>query len=197
MANLEESPLFDKELLPVEMEDEDLSFDLLEHVMPGDLAYFAIGNAADMMNGKEALKNSNLTILMDDMVLLGELGEKPGKADVKVSKLKTRNYQVEGHRTSTVELTLVGLSEKQIQYLESPLFQGQEITILLIDGAKELVEPYTQRSFRVVIFLGMRWTVDWSAEVDGLWTVILSTSMNGATANTIRLFSSLIEEVPE
>jgi len=175
----------------------DLTFDMLEHVMPGDLAYFAIGNAADMMSGNTALKNSKLTILMDDMVLLGELAEKPGKADSKISKLHTRNYQIDGLRTSTVELTLVGLSQKQIQYLESPLFQGQEITILLIDAAKELVEPYVQRSFRVVIFLGMRWNVEWSAEADGLYTVVISTGMNGATMNTIRLFSSLIEEEPE
>ena len=88
--------------------------------------------------------------------LLGELAEKARKADSKITKLKTRNYTLPGKRTSTVELTIVGLSNQQKNYLESSAFMGKNITIVAASKSLD----------RVVIFNGLRWTVDWSGEAD-------------------------------
>ena len=114
-------------------------------------------------------------------MLLGELAEKPGKTDSKLSKLKTRNYSIPGKRTNTVELNIAGLSTLQKNYLESNAFMGKDTTIVV--ASKELD--------RVVIFTGLRWTVDWAGEADGLFNVAISTEFSGATSNKVYLFKNL------
>lgn len=194
MANLEESPLFDEGLPPVEMEDEDLSFDLLEHVMPGDHVYFALGSALSHIVDITAIDAEDIEDILASLLLLGELAEKPGKVDSKITRLKTRNYSIDSKRISSIELNLVGISDKVRNYLESALFQEQDITILITDAMQgQQLEELA--GSRCLLLDSMRWTVDWSAEADGLWSVAISTSVTGVTANKIIPFTTLA--IPE
>jgi hypothetical protein len=42
-----------------------------------------------------------------------------------------------------------------------------------------------------VIFTGLRWTVDWSGEADGLFNVVISTEFSGVTSNKIFLLKDI------
>lgn len=154
----------------------DLLFSALVDTMIADNVYFGLGEyTAAEVGTKYATKTAMATEISTFLKPLGELAEKPGKADSKISKLKSRNYQIPGKRTSTVELTLNGLSMKQKDYLESSAFSGVVTTILLTNREQD----------RYTIFNGMRWTVDWSAEADGLYTVVISSEYSGNTANKL------------
>ncbi len=198
MANLEESPLFDEGLPPVEMEDEDLTFDLLEHVMPGDHVYFGFGNdARTLIQDTADITNQDVINILGKMDLLGELAEKPGKVDSKISKLKTRNYQIQGNRSSDIELNIVGISDKLLGYLESELFQCNDVCILVTDVVKEAADIDVDPGYRCLLLNGMRWVVDWSAEADGLWTVVITTTISGTTTDKIMPFTAISWAVEE
>ena len=138
---------------PSNMTEGDLSFSKLMDVLVADLVYFGIGTydqtSIDTLYANQGSVKTELTTNFD---LLGELAEKPGKTDSKLTKLKTRNYTIPGKRTSTVELNISGLSTKQKNFLESSLFMGRNTTIVVVSKGFD----------RVVIFNGLRWTVDWS-----------------------------------
>jgi hypothetical protein len=160
------------------MTESDMLFNALVDVFIADDVYFGFGSYSDseiasIYNSQSSIKDE----LNSSFDMLGELAEKPGKADSKITKLKTRNYTIPGKRTSTVELTIAGLSTAQKNYLESHGFMSQDVTIVVV--SKGFV--------RVVIFNGMRWTVDWSGEADGLFSVIISTEFSGITAGRIYL----------
>lgn len=188
MANLEESPLFDEGLPPVEMEDEDLTFDLLEHVMPGDHVYFALGSALSHLTN---INNSDVDEILQYTAVLGELAEKPGKVDSKINRLKTRNYSISSKRNSSIEINIVGMSTKLKNYLETALFQEQDVAILITEKDKEKINLLTDPGYRCLLLDSMRWTVDWSAEADGLWSVVISTTVNGFTASKILPFTAI------
>lgn len=166
---------------------DELDFDSLFAVLPGTKIYFAAGRA-----GTEDMA----TLFLDALVLqdaitnyeifipLGELAEKPGKVDSKSDKLKTRNYLIPGRRSSTVELTICGLSAKQKDYLESDLFQGAPLTLFLSDKEIESIDPELE-DLNLVMFSGFSWTVDWSGEADGLWSVVISTELQGETEDLV------------
>lgn len=175
-------PGIERPQFPTIMTAGDLDFSELMDVMIADSVYFALGDYVDdgaaavfgdLSKAAEELENS--------YIRLGELAEKPGKMDSKINKLKTRNFSIPGKRTSTVELNIAGLSNNQKNYLESVLFQGKVISILV--ASKDLR--------RIVLFNGMRWTVDWSGEADGLFNVVISTEFSGATADRIQLFKDI------
>jgi len=167
---------------PTNMTEADLAFNQLMDVLIADLVYFGIGTydqlSIDTLYADQYTAKTELNANFD---LLGELAEKPGKTDSKLSKLKTRNYTIPGKRTSTVELNISGLSTKQKNFLESTLFMSKDTTIVV--ASKELD--------RVVIFTGLRWTVDWSGEADGLFNVVISTEFSGVTSNKIYLLNSI------
>ena len=192
MANLEESPLFDEGMPPVEMDDEDLTFDLLEHVMPGDHVYFALGSALDHICGDLwAITNGDVDEILQYMAVLGELAEKPGKVDSKINRLKTRNYSISSKRNSSIEINIVGMSTKLKNYLETALFQEQDVAILITEKDKEKMSFLTDPGYRCLLLDAMRWTVDWSAEADGFWSVVISTSVNGFTGSKILPFTAI------
>jgi len=156
----------------------DLLFSALMEGMVADKIYFGFGLYTDTdVETIYANKTSAEGELLANFDSLGELAEKPGKADSKLTKLKTRNYTIPGKRTSTVELTIVGMSAKQRNYLESRSFTGKEMTIVVVSTELD----------RIIIFNGMRWTVEWSGEADGLFTVVISTEFSGTTAGKIYL----------
>lgn len=160
----------------------DLLFNALSDTFIADEAFYGVGAyTAAEVTSKYATKTAMATELSTYLKQIGELAEKPGKTDSKVNKLKTRNYMIPGKRTNTVELSLNGLSAKQKDYFEGTLFSGTEITIVCVSKERD----------RATIFNGMRWTVDWSGEADGLWTVIISTEFSGSSGGKVFLLKGL------
>ncbi|MDD2229174.1 MAG: hypothetical protein PHY48_07180 [Candidatus Cloacimonetes bacterium] len=167
---------------PGSMIDKDMQFSSLVEGMIADDIYFGLGTYSDADVATFFANQTSISLELNaNYDLLGELAEKPGKADSKITKLKTRNYSIPGKRTSTIELSIVGLSVKQKDFLESNAFMGKNTTIVILSKSKD----------RVVIFNGLRWTVDWSGEADGLFTVVISTEFSGVTAGKIYLFKDL------
>lgn len=168
--------------LPGSMSEGDLGFSKLMDVFIADYVYFGIGSySSSQIESIYTSAASVKTELIDNFIMLGELADKPGKTDSKLSKHKTRNYSIPGKRTNTVELNIVGLSTLQKNYLESNTFMGKDTTIVI--ASKELD--------RVVIFTGLRWTVDWAGEADGLFNVVISTEFSGATSDKVYLLRNL------
>ena len=167
---------------PADMSPDDLKFANLMDVLVADNVYFGVGSYdTEGVNTLYATQPDVKAELTTNFSLLGELAEKPGKADSKITKLKTRNYTLPGKRTSTVELTIVGLSNQQKNYLESSAFMGKNVTIVA-----------ASKSFdRVAIFNGLRWTVDWTGEADGLFTVVVSTEYAGSTSGKFYVFKDI------
>lgn len=160
----------------------DLLFSALSDTFIADEVFYGTGAYTSAEVGtKYATKTAMGTELSTFLKQIGELAEKPGKTDSKVNKLKTRNYMIPGKRTNTVELSLNGLSVKQKDYFEGTLFSGVQITIVCVSKERD----------RATIFNGMRWTVDWSGEADGLWTVVISTEFSGNTGGRVFLLKGL------
>jgi hypothetical protein len=171
-----------KPTFPSGTDKDDLLFDSLVECMVGDIVHYGSGTlaAADITSYFDD-QTTIASTLASNFEILGELGEKPGKMDSKVSSLKTRNYRVGGKRETTIELTIVGIGILQKNYLESVAFSGENQTIVLS----------SREADRIVILNGMRWTVEWSAEVDGLYTFVLSTEFAGATTGKIYMYKDL------
>lgn len=160
----------------------DFDFAALMDSMVADKIFFGFGKYTSAeATTAYATQTSLGTETTTNMDSLGELAEKPGKADSKVNKLKSRNYLIPGKRTSTIELTIIGLNAKQKNYLESRAFSGKEITIAVISNEND----------RAVIFNGMRWAVEWSGEADGMFSVVISTEYSGATKDRIFFFKDI------
>lgn len=160
----------------------DLKFDELIEQMIGDSVYAGEGtlDATDLATlvASQTTIAENLASAFD---VLGELAEKPGKIESKLESLKTRNYKVAGKRTNTLELSLVGLSNKQKDFLESPAFSTTTLTLVLQNTQKD----------RLIILNGMKWSMDWSGESDGLFAVTISTEFSGATKDRIYLYKDI------
>jgi len=160
----------------------DMDFASLMEGMIADKIFFGMGKyTAAEATTAYATQTALTTETTTNMDSLGELAEKPGKADSKVNKLKSRNYLVPGKRTNTIELTIIGLQAKQKNFLESRSFSGKEMTITIVSAEND----------RAVVFNGMRWAVEWSGEADGLFSVIISTEYSGATKDRIFLFKDI------
>ncbi|MCB5269808.1 MAG: hypothetical protein M0Q99_11440 [Candidatus Cloacimonetes bacterium] len=177
--------------LPDGIEQDDLLLDALEAVMVGDAAFFALGQidyTSDLLDNSYYLAYY-LSADAGLFAALGELAEMPGKVESKVNRLKTRNYLIAGRRNSSIELVLNGLSELQKDYFESALFSGLEITILLCKNELLAQGVNDPDNFKfpspITVFSGMRWTADWSAEADGLWSVVITSEVTGATKDRI------------
>ncbi len=171
-----------KPTFPSGTDKDDLLFTNLIETMVGDLVYYGSGtlSAADIST---YLDDQTVigTTLASNFEVLGELGEKPGKMESKVESVKTRNYKVAGKRMTTIELNIVGIGILQKDYLESAAFSAEEQTMILRNREGD----------RMVILNGMRWTVDWSGEADGLYTFVLTTEFAGATAGKIYMYKDI------
>ena len=160
----------------------DLDFAALMEGLVADKIYFGMGKyTAAEATTAFATQTSMTTETTTNMDSLGELAEKPGKADSKVNKLKSRNYLIPGKRTNTIELTIIGLQAKQKNFLESRSFSGKDYTIVVVSAEND----------RAVVFNGMRWAVEWSGEADGMFSVVISTEYSGATKDRIFLFKDI------
>lgn len=160
----------------------DLDFESLIETMVGDLAYVGKGTLSDAdittyLSDQETIA----TTLAANFVSMGELTEKPAKANSNVQELKTRNYSIAGKRDSTIELMLAGLGNLQKDYLESAAFGSETMTIIMRNREGD----------RMVIFNGMRWIVTWSGEVDSVFQFVLKTSFSGASAGKILVYKDI------
>lgn len=169
---------------PGAMTADDLAFDELLEQMIGDDVYIGAGTLTDEDLATLVDQVAYDAALAANFDVLGELSEKAGKMDSKLSSLKTRNYKVAGKRTNTVEINIVGISQLQKQYLESTDFSGTTMTVILRNREKD----------RVIILNGMKWTCDWSGEVDGLFAVVLSTEFAGTTNGKIYVYKDIVED---
>ena len=115
--------------------------------------------------------------LSSNLTEYSDLAEKPGKIESKAEKLKTKNYLINGKRSTLVELKLVGVTEDRVNWLEQKLNDSAKTVVLEdIDGDNYL------------IFNGLRWVADWSEELDGLFDVTLQTEFTGKTEDKIMMY---------
>lgn len=166
---------------PTGMTALDLAFERQVEEMTGDYVWIGKGT---LTSGDIASLSSVVewdAALADNFNLWGELAEKPGNVSSKVNRLRTRNFVIAGRRSTTVSIKLCGLSNLQKQYLESTAFNETTITAVLRTREKD----------RVILFNGLRWTCDWSGEVDGLFSVELSSEFVGATRSKVLVFKSI------
>ncbi len=137
---------------------------------------------ADIPGASLAGRDEFLTFLETVLQEISDLAENPGKESSKVVKLPTSNYVIEGKRTNTIELYLVGLTQERKDWLEAELNkQVRTIALLSPDGD------------RALIFNGMRWTYERETELNGLFNSTLSTSYSNTSKN--RFF--IIQDIPE
>lgn len=137
---------------------------------------------SDITPEAKATQAGMLTFLGTSFDEISDLGENPGKESSKVVKLKTANFIIEGKRTNTTELTLVGLNQARKDWMEAELNKEvRTIALLSADGSA------------VLIFNGMRWSYERDTEFNGLYTATLSTEYSGPTKK--RYF--IIKDIPE
>lgn len=156
---------------PPGMTADNLKFDNLIATMSGDYAYIAAGmlSKSDLAGLTSVLKWEMALKLAFDP--LGELAEEPAQVESKTEGMKTRKFLVAGKRDNELELRIVGVSQTQKKYLESPAFNEATVTIVLQNRDKD----------KITIFNGMKWAMEWSAATDGLYDVTISTDFTGST----------------
>ncbi len=166
---------------PSGIDADDLAFSNLVAQMAGDYAFFGAGSLSDAEIASLDSAFAWDTALAGSFNSLGELAESSAKIESKLSTLRSRKYRLPGRRASSISLTLAGISQLQKKYLESSAFSSTPITIVLRSRDKG----------EIVIFNGLRWTVDWSGEVDGLFQVVISAEFHGTTTGKIYAVSGI------
>ncbi len=172
-----------KPTLPSGMSSGDLA-DLLNQIGKVDVynIYAAIGSMSSAeitaMFANLGAINAELTASFEEV---GELAEKPFKAESKTEKLKTRHYQLEGKRTNVVTTTIVGISEAKKNWLEDQSAGMTQLTFVALSKDKT----------QAILINGCRWTVDWSGEADGLYTQEITTEFTGKTSEKIVFFNQI------
>ncbi len=106
---------------------------------------------------------------------LGLLAEKPVKLDSKTETAKTLHHKFETKRTTTADITINGISQEKKEFLESVSENGTILTLVCVNEDKS----------QALILNGMTWSVAWSTEAFGLWTMVLSSEFSGTTKNTV------------
>lgn len=165
------------------MKAKDLEFSELIATLPGDRVYFTEGLYSSKGTLEVQIFSGSLAAEIENLYTpLGEVADVPPKVGSPTTTLKTRNYTVAGKRTTTIELTIAGISNAQKEYLESAAFHGSPKTIALEN----------REGWSYVFFNGLRWVAEWKGEIDGVPTFTISSEFTGGTKDNIWLF-----EVPE
>jgi hypothetical protein len=120
------------------------------------------------------------TALGSDVDEISDLGEEPGSEKSEVEKLKTSNYLIEGKRTNTVELTLVGINQDRKDWLEQQLNKTIKTIVLVSASGKD-----------VIIFNGMRWSYDRETTLNGLFSGKISTEYKGPTGSRYLIYMNI------
>jgi hypothetical protein len=127
-----------------------------------------------------ATKTSTTAALASHFLEIADLAEKPGKIESNVDKLKTSNYTIEGRRTNTIELSLVGLNSKRKQWLESELNNISRTFVLL-----------SQTKDSILVFNARRWTCNWVYEIEELAIATISTEYSGLSSEGFLIYLNL------
>ncbi len=167
---------------------EDLALNRLQAVVPGMTVAFAEGTIGNQDFNDPGLVLPFLEFLdiYAQMGNIGELAEKPVTVKSTVERLKTRNNQLPGKRTTSIEIRISGAGTKQKEYLENEL-PKKEITLAIFGTNPDYIpdESNIVEQYPVVFISGLRWTADIMGETDGLWTVVLSTEYQGCSGDRI------------
>jgi len=123
------------------------------------------------------------SLLSSKTVKIADLAEKPGKTESKVEALKTSNYTMEGKRTNTIELSLVGVNTSRKQWIEEEL-NKQNVTFILLNKERTAA----------LIFNDRRWTGNWAYEIEGFFTATLSTEFSGPTSSAFMIYKDIPAE---
>ncbi len=68
--------------------------------------------------------------------------------------------------------------------MESTLFQGRPMTMILANkDVLSLIDMVDDLD--ILLMNGLSWVTEWSGEADGLWTVVISTEIQGSTEGLI------------
>ncbi|MDD2650545.1 MAG: hypothetical protein RBS16_01915 [Candidatus Cloacimonadales bacterium] len=118
--------------------------------------------------------------LSSKFIKLSDLAEKPFKLESKVAEVKTLNYILEGKRTSSVELNLVGLTQARKDWLEVELGKKNRTIIL---------ENKTEDS--VMIFNNKRWVCEWVYEAESVFNATIRTEFAGPTSSGFMVYNDI------
>ncbi len=113
--------------------------------------------------------------LSTNLIPLGLLAEKPVKLDSKTESAKTLHHKLETKRTTTVEITINGISKAKKEFLEGISESGEVMTIVGV----------SKDNSQALIVNGQTWSVAWSGEAFGLYTMVLSAEFSGTTDDTV------------
>jgi len=172
-----------KPTLPAGLSSGDLA-DLLNQIGKVDVynIYAGVGRLTSAeLDSIFASQETINTELESNFEEIGELSEKPFKAESKSEKLKTRHYQLEGKRTNIVTVTIVGISEEKKNWLEDQSAGMTQLTFIALSKDKT----------QAILINGCRWTVDWSGEADGLYTQEVTTEFIGKTSEKVVFFNQI------
>jgi hypothetical protein len=175
-----------KPTYPASILASDFQFENLMSSFKFDSVYLGVGKLlASEITTSFADQSVMETDIEANFDQLGELAEKPGKVDSKLTTLKTRHYAVPGDRETKIELNINGLSDKTKKYLESDSFSSSVITIVCLSPDRN----------SAVIFNGLRWITNWSGEAGGLLAATIGTEFRGSTDGKIVLLKNIPEGV--
>ncbi len=137
-----------------------------------DQLYIGTGSYASAdISTKFADKTVLATELSTNLEKLGLLAEKAFKPDSKVEKVKTKHYSFETKRTNIFEATINGISQDKKTFLEGISRDGTQVTMVAVNKALS----------QALIVNGLTWSVAWSGEDGGLWSMVLTAEHNGTT----------------
>ncbi len=159
----------------------DLDFDSLLAFFDGKDVYFGAGKyTKEEADAICATKEALAAELSANLELAGELDEKGWKAESKPATFKTRNFLLEGRRTTTMEITLAGMSNRQKSYFEKDIKQ-KTLTFVFVDDGSE----------NALLITGCKWICEWSGEADKGFTVVLKTEFAGTTDDKVMVYKGI------
>jgi len=113
-------------------------------------------------------------------ISLSDVADNPGKIESKVEKLKTYNYIIEGKRTNSIEINLVGVNAERKIWLEEQLNRKNRTIVL---------ESKDKGS--VLIFNSMRWSCEWTHEIDGFFNSVIGTEYSGPSTTGYMIYTDI------
>jgi hypothetical protein len=169
----------------------DLKWENQIPIMPGDVAFFSLGNVT--ANDLTAYFSDSLVVARllrggSPFIQMGELAEKPSKTESQAARLATRNSLVAGRRDSTAEIVLNGISNAQKDYYENA-FANKMVTIIL--AKNEIMTPDIKDpnawdfDTEVMVYSGLYWKTNWKSTSDELNSLTITASLRGGTENDI------------
>jgi hypothetical protein len=175
-----------KETSPSGIADE-MAFSAVKSVLPGGQIYMGIGSYSSaeltsIVNGMDNLSAE----LSSNFDVWGELADEDDAIDMNSTSevLETRYHTLEKRRSTEIQLKLTGVTKTLKEYIESPTFAKTARTFVVLADADE-------NTF--LILNGLIWRAEWSAQIDGLWNIMLKTKVKGSTDDYVLPYQDVDE----